>query len=312
MDFETLWHGLRDRCEELDSETVLVTPISQRVFDIVTALEDRIVIQYRTDERERVLWRDQFEMLHDRLEAKPEGLSLSDLPAGIEPYVTVVSLSPEYTVDGSPNRLRRADGDGGTESPFLRTAWRERTRPERVRDDALLLTDLIDRYDVEHPASLSPDQLVDLYVLLSDVQHGADALRKSIGDRLGEYIGPGATLQGPFGAVRRTSRTRRRLKDEETVLDALDREGIPHEWVLGVDREKLDVVLAVTDLEEGDVYDTDEQVYVQKTAVEEETKQSRLQGLRDRLARLDTEEATQLRQDIQELEERLDSVLAAG
>jgi len=69
-------------------------------------------------------------------------------------------------------------------------------------------------------------------------------------------------------------------------------------------------VLAVTDLDEQDVYDIEEQVYVQKADVGEATKQSRLQGFKDRLALLDTKDADELRHEIDSLEDRLDEVIA--
>jgi hypothetical protein len=226
--------------------------------------------------------------------------------------VAVLSLSPRYVVDEAANALRRAAGEigeaGGTESPFLRPAWTARTPPERVRDDALLLAAELDGED---PLDREPADLVDVYVLLSDVQRGSDRLRRDVGDRLLDHVGPDARLHGRYGTVTRTTRERRRLREDERVLEALDAEGIPHEWVLGVDREKLDVVLAVTDLDERDVYDVEEQTYVQKTGVEEGEKQTRLQGLRDRLAALDSGEAAALREDIEEIEERLDAALAA-
>lgn len=312
MTFDTMWRELRERCEAVDADTVLVTPASGRVFAIDSVGDDRIVVEYLETDEERPLWRNQFEVLYDRLEADSDGVTVADPPAGVEPYVSVLSLSPRYVVDESADTLRRTDTADRTESPFLRPEWTARTRPERVRDDSVLLADLLERHDVEHLESLPPDTLADLYVVLSDVQRGADRLRKEVGDAVLEYIGPDARLHGRFGTVTRTNRERRRLKDERSVLDAVDAADIPREWVLGVDREKLDVVLAVTDLDERDVYDVEKQVYAQKTAVEEEEKQSRLQGLEDRLDGLDTAEAAELRHDIEELEERLETVLAAG
>lgn len=79
--------------------------------------------------------------------------------------------------------------------------------------------------------------------------------------------------------------------------------------MLGVDPDKLDVVLAVTDLEESAVYDIDEQVYVQKTDVDEDEKVSRLRGLADRLAEIEGGE--QLEDDILALERRIEE-LSAG
>lgn len=313
MEFTTTWRTLRERCESIDPDAVLVTPSSDRAFTVISSADDRLTVRFPDTGEERPLWRSQFEVLVDRLESTGDGIALSDLPAGVEPYASVLSLSPRYAVDESAGTIRRVDGEEGEgESPFLRPEWTARTPPERVHDDAVLLADLLERHDVDNLEDLPPDVLVDLYVLLSDVQHGADRLRREVGDVLLEYVGPDGRLHGQFGTIHRTSRERRRLKDEETVLAALDEAGIPHDWVRGIDRENLDVVLAVTDLEREDVYDVEENVYVQKASVEEAEKQSRLQGLRDRLDELDTAEAEALRHDIADLEERLETVLAAG
>jgi len=78
---------------------------------------------------------------------------------------------------------------------------------------------------------------------------------------------------------------------------------------LGVDPDKLDVVLAVTDLDESAVYDSEMQEYVQKTGTEEDVKFSRLRGLADRLQEIEGGE--QLRADIADLERRLDDALSA-
>jgi hypothetical protein len=80
--------------------------------------------------------------------------------------------------------------------------------------------------------------------------------------------------------------------------------------VLGVDPDKLDVVLAVTDLEESAVYDVETREYVRKTETDEGVKASRLQGLVDRLQEVDGGE--QLRADIADLERRLDEALSSG
>ncbi|WP_201741170.1 hypothetical protein [Salinigranum halophilum] len=312
MEFDTVWRELRDRGETLGPDEVLVTPGSERPFDCVTAETDRIVVEFVREGAERSLWRDQFQVLFDRLETDADGVSLTDLPAGVEPYVAVMSLSSRYGVDDAGGRFHRAGTSASAESPFRRPAWTARTSAERVRDDAVLLADALEREHVDDPRSVEPASLVDLYVLLSDVQHGADRLRRELGDLLLNYIGPDARLHGRFGSVHRTTRERRRLKDEEAVFDALDERGIPHSWVTGIDTEKLDVVIAVTDLEERAVYDVDEQVYVQKTAVEEGEKQSRLQGLMDRLAGVETEEAAELRADIRAIEDRIDAVVTAG
>ncbi len=310
MTFREMWQDLRERCETLDSDAILVTPTSERAFTVDTIRDDRVGITFVGTSEERTLWRHQFEVLYDRLETESNNFPIDDLPGGVEPYVSVMSLSPRYMVDSKA--FRRAEDEDAEESPFLKPAWTARTPPERVHDDALLLVDALEQWPVDDLDSVSPENLVDVYVLLSDVQRGSDGFRTDVTDRLLEYIGPDARLHGRFGTVQRTTRNRRHLKDEETILNALDAEDVPHEWVLGVDPDKLDVVLAATDVDEDDVYDIEQQVYVQKIDVEESEKQSRLQGLKNRLDELDTAEAAELRDDIEELEDRLETVLAAG
>lgn len=302
------WNDLRKRCESLDPGTGLVTPVSGRPFEIESTFDDHIAIQFRDSGEGRQLWREQFEVFLDRLD--DGSLAVADLPPGVEPYATVVSLLDDYTADGDaivhdPDAAER----GG--SPYLVSPAEARTQPKRLHDDALVLADLLTRMDATDPTSLDTDSLTDLYVLLSDVQHESDRLRQSTREPLLNRLGPGQELHGRFGTVRRTTRERRRPKDDETVLDALDEHGIPREWVLGVDKDKLDVVLAVTDLTEDEVYDADEQVYIQKTGVDEEEKYSRLQGLADRIDQLEGVEGEKLREDLVDLEARLDEALSA-
>lgn len=316
MSFEQVWNELRRRAESLDAGTVLVTPASERAFIVDDIGEDRIDIRFREPDEERTLWRDQFAVLDDQLAGDPDGLSLSDLPAGVRPYVTVLSLTPSYAVDESAGTLRTVDRDAATDdlatNPFVRAEWEVRTPRERVHDDALLLVELLERHSLDDLSARSADALVDVYVLLSDVQRGANRLRRRVGDALLDRIGPDDRLHGQFGTVRRTRRERRRLKDQDTVFDAVDERGIPRDWIIGVDRDKLDVVLAVTDLEASEVYDIDDQVYVQKIGVEEEAKHSRLQGLAERLDSLGSDEAEELQREIDQLETRLEDLLAAG
>jgi len=74
----------------------------------------------------------------------------------------------------------------------------------------------------------------------------------------------------------------------------------------------MDVVLAVTDLEENEVYDVDEDVYVQKTGVDEDEKYSRLQGIADRIDDLEDAEGEALREELDDIEDRLEAALSAG
>ena len=84
--------------------------------------------------------------------------------------------------------------------------------------------------------------------------------------------------------------------------------GIDRDRVLGVDPDKVDDALDVTDLHEQDVYDIDERAYVRKADVNEDVKETRLQGLKDRLAATESEEADALRSEIEDLEDRIDEL----
>lgn len=88
----------------------------------------------------------------------------------------------------------------------------------------------------------------------------------------------------------------------------LEAAGIPRERLLSVDREKVDEALEVTDLTESAVYEIDESVYIRKAAVDEERKQTRLQGLKDQLALSDEPEAEELRTEVAELEQRIEEL----
>jgi hypothetical protein len=300
------WTRLRQACDRLDPGSALETPVSERLFEIEGTFDDRIEIRFQDSGEERSLRREQFEVVVDRLDEGP--LAIDSLPPGVEPYAAVLSLSPEYVSDGGSVSWAPDTAVGG-QSPHSVSPEEARTRPERVHDEAVLLADLLDRLNVEDISSLDTERLTDLYVLLSDVQRGADHLRRSVSEPLLARLGPNQELHGRFGTVRRTTRERRYPKDDETVLDALDEYGIPHEWVLGVDPDKLDVVLAVTELRESAVYDVEEQVYVQKTRVDEDEKLSRLRGLANRLEEIDGGE--ELQADIADLERRLDETLSA-
>ncbi len=305
---DELWTAIKERCTALEPGTELVTPLSDRPFRVRETSTDRLQIRFDDSGEKRPLWREQFEVLADRL--TEHRLAVADLPPGVEPYATILTLLADFVVeDGEIAYVSDPEMGGG--SPYLVSPAEARTRPERLHDDALLLADLLDTMEPADPETLETDTLTDLYVLLSDVQHEADRLRQTARESLLSRLGPDQELRGRFGTVRRTTRERRRPKDDETVFDVLSERGIPREWVLGVDPDKLDIVLAATDLEEAEVYDVEEQAYVQKTEVEEDEKYSRLQGLAERIEEVDGEEGEELRADLRDLEARLEEALSA-
>ncbi|SDQ64737.1 hypothetical protein [Natronobacterium texcoconense] len=305
---DEIWADIRTEGASLESGSVLETPVSGRRFEVVRIETDRIVVRFRDSDEERPLWREQFAVIVDQLENG--WVAVDDLQPGVEPYAALLTLAGTFTVEG--DEIGRDPDAVAGESPFLVSPTEARTQPERVHDDALLLATLLERIDADEPSSLETDPLTDLYVLSSDVQRGADRLRRSAREPLLERLGPDQQLHGRYGTVRRTVRERRSPKDDETVLESLDEHGIPRAWVLGVDPEKLDVVLSVTDLSEDEVYDVDESVYVQKTGVDEDEKYSRLQGIADRIDELADAESEELRTELDEIEDRLEEALSAG
>lgn len=78
--------------------------------------------------------------------------------------------------------------------------------------------------------------------------------------------------------------------------------------VLGVNRNEVDEALYMLELQESVVYDVDKSEYVRKAEVDEEVKESRLQGLKEQLAMSDDPETDELWTEIEELEDRIDEL----
>jgi hypothetical protein len=314
MSFSVSWHTLLEEAEDLPADAVLVTPLSQTPFRITETQEHRIIIDYVEKDERRPLQREQFETLFRRVGDGPTSeFDLDRLPPDAEPFAAVWSLHPRMEVDEDAGVIRQTDLETTTQ---LATTGGEddeidREEPDlQVYSDALLLTDALERHDMTDPSTIETDALVDLYTMLSDVQRSADDLRKEIADVLLNRLHHDQPVSGQFGSVQRTSRRQRSLKDEETVVNALEAAGIDRERVTSLDREKVDDALEVTELAESDLYELDTTEYVRKADVDEETKETRLQGMKDRLAASDAadEDVEQLQDEIMELEDRIEEL----
>lgn len=313
MTFGTTWNNLLENVEELPSDATLVTPLSRKAFRVTDIQEPRVLIQYRDDDETIPLQRDQFETLYRRIQDLRGEFDLDRLPPDAEPYATVLSLHPRFEVDDREGTLTESDQSTG--SPLVEAqgdtddADEEREEPDvAVYSDALLLIDALERHDVTTLEEMETDALVNLYTLLSDVQRDANDLRQDVADVLLSRLHHDRPVSGPFGSVQRTTRRNRSLKDDEEVLETLEDAGIDRERVLGVDRNKVDDALDVTELSESDVYDIKESEYVRKAEVDEERKETRLQGLKDQLAATEADEAEELREEIEELEGRIEEL----
>ena len=315
MPFSVSWHTLLDELDELPEGSTLVTPLSHNRFRINDVQEQRVVVEFldRDIDEKRPLQREQFETLYRRITEGAGRFELDRLPADADPYPAVLSLHPRFEIDEDQGVIIEKEGPTTSQlldaEPASETDDQERVEPDLdVYADALLLVDALERYDVTTPAEIETDALVNLYTLLSDVQRNANDLRHDVADVLLNRLHHDRPVSGPFGSVQRTTRQNRSLKDDEEVLKTLEEAGIDRDRVLGVDRNKVDDALEVTEVSESDVYEIETSEYVRKAEVDEERKETRLQGLKDQLAASEEEGAEELREEIEDLEARIDEL----
>jgi hypothetical protein len=313
MPFDVTWHTLLDTLDELPPDATLVTPLSRKPFRVTDVQEHRVLVEYRDEEGTIPLQREQFETLHRRVSDAPNGFELDRLPPDAEPYATVLSAHPRFEVDDGEGTLTETETP--TTTPLVDATVpidgeeADREEPDLpIYADALLLIDALERHDPTHLDEMETADLVNLYTLCSDVQRNANDLRKDVRAVLLDRIHHDQPVHGQYGSVQRTTRRNRSLKDDEAVIEALEAAGIDRERVTTVDASKVDDALEVTELSESDVYEIDEREYVRKAEVDEEVKESRLQGLKDRLAAADSEGTDELQREIEELEARIDEL----
>lgn len=313
MPFSVSWHTLLDELDDLPEGATLITPLSHDRFRITDVQEQRVIIEFsdRDIDETRPLQRDQFETLYRRITDELDGFELDRLPADADPYPAVLSVHPGFETDEDRGVIVEKEGpttnqllDAGDESEH-----QERTEPDLdVYADALLLVDALERNEVDVLEEMNTNALVNLYTLLSDVQRNANDLRRDVADVLLNRLHHDRPVGGPFGSVQRTTRRNRSLKDDDEVLEKIEEAGIDRERVMGLDRDKIDDAVDVTELSESDVYDISESEYVRKAEVDEERKETRLQGLKNQLSAAEGDEAEELREEIEELESRIEEL----
>ena len=315
MPFSVTWHTIIDQLDELPSDATFVTPLSERPFRVSDVQEHRLHIEYRDQDGTIPLKREQFETLYQRVTDTVDGFDLDRLPADAEPYGTILSVHPRFEVDQREGVIRNTDHP--TPSALVDTTLdidieedpQDRQEPDLpVYSDSLLLVDALERYTPTDLSAMETSELVNLYTLCSDVQRNANDLRQDVRAVLLERLHHDQPVHGQYGSVQRTSRRNRSLKDDEVVLSKLEAAGIDRQRVTTVDASKVDDALDVTDLSESDLYEIDHSQYVRKADVDEERKESRLQGLKDQLAAADTTEAKELQTEIEQLEARIEEL----
>lgn len=311
MPFSVSWHTLLEEVEDLPPGATLITPLSHKRFRITDTQEHRVVIEMEDSNTSRPLQRDQFETLYTRIQDAYDAFEIDRIPPEAEPYAAVLTLHPRFEINENTGTITETEGptttqvvsQGESEEPV------ERTEPDTsVYSDALLLIDALERHDLKPLEDGETNALVNLYTLLSDVQRGANDLRQDVADALLDRLHHDRPVHGQFGSVQRTTRRNRQLKDDDEILQMLEDAGIDRDRVMGVDRDKVDDALDVTKLAETDVYEIKDSEYVRKAEVDEDVKETRLQGLKDRLTAAEDDEAEELRDEIEELEDRIEEL----
>jgi len=172
----------------------------------------------------------------------------------------------------------------------------------------LLLIDALERHDPTELKECETPALINLYTLLSDVQRNAGDLRQDVREVLLGRLHHDQPVHGQYGSVQRTSRRNRSLKTTTKSSVCSRRCWHPSRADYGrrprEGRRRLDV----TDLSESAVYEIEASEYVRKADVDEEHKETRLQGLKDQLALSDDPDAEKLRQEVDELEQRIEEL----
>ncbi|MCH7659999.1 MAG: hypothetical protein IH933_05285 [Euryarchaeota archaeon] len=309
MPFAGSWHTLLEECDALAEGATLVTPLTENQFRIADTQEHRIVIAFAESGETQPLQREQFATLAERVDDAGGSFLLQRLPPDAEPYAAVLSLHPRYECDDRAGTLTETNEPTSSQlidSRPSQAADDDRVEPDlAIYADMLLLTDALERHDPTALDECETPALINLYTLCSDVQRNAGDLRQTVRELLLDRLHHDQSVHGQYGSVQRTTRRTRTLKDDEQVLRVLKEAGIPRERVMGVDREKVDEALDVTELAESAVYEIENSEYVRKAEVNEERKETRLQGLKDQLALSDDPEAAQLREEVAELEQRI-------
>jgi hypothetical protein len=310
MPFTGSWHTLLEECDALAEGATLVTPLTETQFRITDTQEHRIVIAFTESGETQPLQREQFATLAERVDDAGGSFILQRLPPDAEPYAAVLSLHPRYECDDRAGTLTETDEPTSSQlinsRPSHATEDTDRAEPDLdVYADMLLLIDALERHDPTALDECETPALINLYTLCSDVQRNAGDLRQAVRELLLDRLHHDQPVHGQYGSIQRTTRRTRSLKDDEEVLRILEEAGIPRERVLGVDREKVDEALDVTELAESAVYEIADSEYVRKAEVNEERKDTRSQGLKDHLALSDDPDAEALREEVADLEQRI-------
>lgn len=134
--------------------------------------------------------------------------------------------------------------------------------------DAVAVAALSRQYEADALADLDPFRLANLYALLSSVENAAGDARTEVRDALLNEVQDDREIESDLGAVRRSTYQRTRLRDEETVQEALERAGVDPSTVTSFDRGKVEDAVAESPLDPSEVFDTEKRARVRRTGVD--------------------------------------------
>lgn len=188
-------------------------------------------------------------------------------------------LSGDKTVPEPTPDKRTAGGRAGTSRPPAGEAL----EPFELgfERDALLVCELVREYDFDSLVELDTARLVNLYSLLADLRKRADGARKEVRDALLEAVHDDRVVPGDYGTVRRQTYTRRQVKDDETVLQALHDAGVEPESVRSFDTSKLRDAVEETTLDSAAIFDIEERAQIRIADSDDEHRRSRFDRLPD-------------------------------
>ncbi len=198
---------------------------------------------------------------------------------GARDFVMREKERQQHSETDSTNTVSPTDSrsTSGSRPESVRTGTAEPTASESVEAeemaeldlefarDALLLLDLVQRYDADSLSDLDTFRLVNLYTLLSDVYRGANDARKQVRDVLADLLQDDREVPADFGAVQRYTTRRRNQKDDAVIRAELERAGIDPREALSFDTKKLKQLAAERGLDESAVFDHEERTFVKKS-----------------------------------------------
>lgn len=171
----------------------------------------------------------------------------------------------------------RRDGDGDTPEEVVAAIGGGREDLDLTFvEDTLATVALLGRYDGESLTEMDAFRLTNLYALLSDLSSTADDARKQVREALLAEVQDDREIESDVGAVRRYTGERTSLRDEETVVSALERAGVDPAQVMAPERSRVEDALEVTDLSRDDVFEVEERVYLRREDLDAERRRALL------------------------------------